>query len=44
MSDEAEDDDGGGGAAVVVVVVVVEVSGDAVASSLSCGPWVAHCY
>lgn len=28
----------------VVVVVVVEVSGDAVASSLSCGPWVAHCY
>lgn len=42
MSDEAEDDDGG--AAVVVVVVVVEVSGDAVASSLSCGPWVAHCY
>lgn len=44
MSDEAEDDDGAGGAAVVVVVVVVEVSGDAVASSLSCGPWVAHCY
>lgn len=44
MSDEAEDDDGGGGAAVVVVVVVVEVSGDAVASSLSCDPWVAHCY
>lgn len=45
MSDEAEDDDdGGGGAAVVVVVVVVEVSGDAVASSLSCGPSVAHCY
>lgn len=43
MRDEAEDDDDGG-AAVVVVVVVVEVSGDAVASSLSCGPWVAHCY
>lgn len=41
MRDEAEDDDDGG-AAVVVVVVVVEVSG--VASSLSCGPWVAHCY
>lgn len=37
MRDEAEDDDDGG-AAVVVVVVVVEVSGDAVASSLSCGP------
>lgn len=45
MRDEAEDDDDDdGGAAVVVVVVVVEVSGDAVASSLSCGPWVAHCY
>lgn len=43
MRDEAEDDDDGG-AAVVVVVVVVEVSGDAVTSSLSCGPWVAHCY
>lgn len=43
MRDEAEDDDDGA-AAVVVVVVVVEVSGDAVASSLSCGPWVAHCY
>lgn len=43
MRDEAEDDDDGG-AAVVVVDVVVEVSGDAVASSLSCGPWVAHCY
>lgn len=43
MRDEAEDDDDGG-AAVVVVVVVVEVSGDAVASSLSCGPWMAHCY
>lgn len=41
MRDEAEDDDDGGAA---VVVVVVEVSGDAVASSLSCGPWVAHCY
>lgn len=41
MRDEDDDD---GGAAVVVVVVVVEVSGDAVASSLSCGPWVAHCY
>lgn len=48
VSDEAEDGDdggdGGGAAAVVVVAVVVEVSGDAVASSLSCGPWVAHCY
>lgn len=42
MSDEAEDDDDGGGGA--AVVVVVEVSGDAVASSLSCGPSVAHCY